>query len=217
MIRGAIFDLDGTLGDTLPVCFRAFASVLGRRLGRAYSDAEIHAMFGPSEEGILARHFPEDAEGALDEYLREYRVAHEACPEPFEGIRDALELLRGRGVKLAIVTGKGPLSASISLGAFRLADYFPVVEAGSPSGGVKPAAMGRVLRAWQLAPAQVAGIGDSPSDVRSAKQVAIQSVAAAWAPGARPAMLAACDPDRLFRDVSAFRGWLEEAAPAVRR
>ena len=65
MIRGVIFDLDGTLGDTLPVCYRAFARVLGRRLGRPFSDTEIHSMFGPSEEGILARLCPADPEGAL--------------------------------------------------------------------------------------------------------------------------------------------------------
>ncbi len=217
MLRGAIFDLDGTLGDTLPVCFQAFATVLERRLGRRYSDPQIHAMFGPSEEGILARHFPSDADGALEEYLREYRLAHKACPEPFPGIREALELLRGRGVNLAIVTGKGPRSASISLSAFRLANYFPVVESGSPDGGVKPAAMRRVLRTWGLPPEDVAGIGDSPSDVRSAKEVGASSIAAAWAQGSDPAKLASCRPDRLFRDVGAFREWLGEVVPPVRR
>ncbi len=217
MIRGLIFDLDGTLGDTLPVCFRAFSAVLGRRLGRSFDSAEIHAMFGPSEEGILARHFPEDADGALEEYLREYALAHEACPEPFGGIREALEIARLRGVRLAVVTGKGPRSARISLSALRLAEYFPVVEAGSPDGGVKPAAMRRVLRGWGLAPVQVASIGDSPSDVKSAKQVSVRSLAAAWAPGARPDLLEACLPDRLFRDVPAFRRWLEEAVGPLKR
>ncbi len=216
MLQGAIFDLDGTLGDTLPVCFQAFATVLQNRLGRRYSDTEIHAMFGPSEEGILARHFPGDAHDALKEYLREYTQAHKACDGPFPGMREALELLRGRGVKLAVVTGKGPQSARISLEAMRLAEYFPVVEAGSPAGGVKPAAMRRVLGKWGLVPEVVASIGDSPSDVRSAKDVAMRSVAAAWAPGSNPASLAACLPDRLFRDVAAFRAWLEDSVPPLR-
>ena len=216
MLRGMIFDLDGTLGDTLPVCFHAFACVLGRRLGRPFSDAEIHAMFGPSEEGILARLCPEDPAGALEEYLAEYRAAHAACPFPFGGIREALETLRASGVELAIVTGKGPRSASISLGAFDLGKFFPVVEAGSPAGGVKPAAMRRALDRWGFAPRDVAGVGDSPSDIRSAREVGIASVAAAWAPGASAERLAACAPDRLFRDAGAFREWLE-SAPALKR
>ncbi len=213
MFRGLIFDLDGTLGDTLPVCFRAFARVLGRRLGRPFTDAAIHAMFGPSEEGILARLCPDDPGGALEEYLAEYRSAHAACPRPFDGIREALETLRGRGVELAIVTGKGPRSASISLEAFDLAKFFPVVEAGSPLGGVKPAAMRRVLDHWGLLPGDVVGVGDAPSDIRSAKQVGMASVAAAWAPGTRADRLAACNPDRLFRHAGALLEWLESGPP----
>ena len=216
MLRGVIFDLDGTLGDTLPVCYRAFASVFRRRLGRVFSAAEIHAMFGPSEEGILRRLCPEDPGAALEEYLTAYRSAHARCPAPFGGIRSCLELLGRRGLELAVVTGKGPRSAAISLGVFNLSGLFPVVEAGSPDGGVKPAAMGRVLGRWGFDPGDVVGVGDSPADIRSARAAGIASAAAAWAPGASPADLARCGPDWLFRDVAAFRGWLE-SGPRLRR
>ncbi len=208
MLRGVIFDLDGTLGDTLPVCYRAFSRVFAKRLGLDFSDAEIHAMFGPSEEGILARLCPDAPEMALDEYLAEYRLAHALCPAPFEGIPELLESLRSDGVELAIVTGKGPHSARISLEAFGLAARFPVVEAGSAAGGVKPAAMRRVLAGWGLAPGEVAGVGDSPSDVRAAKELGMTSVAAAWAPGAARDRLAASRPDCLLDSVPALGAWL---------
>lgn len=216
MIRGAIFDLDGTLGDTLPVCYRAFARVLGRRLARRFEDREIHAMFGPSEEGILSRLCPDDAEGALQEYLQEYRLAHVGCTRPFPGVREVLEFLRGHGVELAIVTGKGRGSARISLDTFGLGGFFSLVEAGSPSGGVKPVSMRRVLDRWGFRPAEVIGVGDSPSDVRSAREIGIESVAAAWAPGANTEQLAACRPARLFREVRALRAWLEETLPVLK-
>ena len=215
-MRGVIFDLDGTLGDTLPVCYRAFARVFARRLGREYGDAEIHAMFGPSEEGILARLCPDDPAAALAEYLAEYRLAHRRCPKPFDGIPDLLQMLRDDGVELAIVTGKGPRSARISLEAFGLASRFPVVEAGSAAGGVKPAAMRRVLAGWGLAHGEVAGVGDSPSDVRAAKEVGITSIAAAWAQGAARDRLAASQPDHLFDAVPALRAWLAERMPRAR-
>ena len=208
-----IFDLDGTLGDTLPVCYAAFGRVFRRRLGRGFTSEEIHGMFGPSEEGILRRLFPLDSDAALREYLAEYRLAHEACPRPFDGIRDCLDAARDRGTRLAIVTGKGPRSARISLERFGLAGHFPIVEAGSPEGGVKPESMRRVLSSWKLAPDEVAGVGDSPSDIRSAREVGIRSAAAAWAPGASAASLAASLPDRLFRDVASLGDWL--ASPAV--
>lgn len=207
MLHGVIFDLDGTLGDTLPVCYRAFARVFRRRLGVHYTDRQIHAMFGPTEEGILARLCPGSADEALAEYLGEYRRAHAVCPRPFEGIPALLAGLRRRGIKLAIVTGKGPGSARITLDTFGIGDHFSIIEAGSPSGGVKPACMRRVLACWGLPPQAVAGVGDSPSDIRSGREVGIRSVAAAWAPGADAVLLRDCGPDRLFTDVQSFRNW----------
>ena len=211
MIRGVIFDLDGTLGDTLPVCYQAFRKVLGRRVGRDFSDREIHAMFGPAEEGIFDRLCPDDPEGATREYLACYREAHMSRPRPFEGIRDTLQSLRSRRVELAVVTGKGGRSAEISLDVLRLQEFFPVVEAGSRVGGIKVRSMRKVLRGWGLPPDAVVGIGDAPSDIRAARTVRIGSAAAAWAPGADLQGLAACEPDCLFEEVGAFGRWLEDA------
>ena len=92
--------------------------------------------------------------------------------------------------------------------AIGLAGTFPVVEAGSAAGAVKPAAMRRVLAAWGFRPGEVAGVGDSPSDVRAARQVGLVSVAAAWAPGADRDRLAASQPDCLFDAVPPLASWL---------
>ena len=53
-----IFDLDGTLGDTIPVCIQAFQRTFHRYLGQQFTAQDIIAMFGPSEEGMLRRHLP---------------------------------------------------------------------------------------------------------------------------------------------------------------
>ena len=68
-LDGMIFDLDGTLGDTLPVCFAAFRTTFQSCLGRDYFDREIRAMFGPSEEGIFERLMPGNAEGCAEGLL----------------------------------------------------------------------------------------------------------------------------------------------------
>ena len=211
MIQSVIFDLDGTLGDTLPVCYQAFRTVLRRRLGRDFEDRQIHAMFGPSEEGVFERLCPDDPEGATREYLGVYREAHQSCPRPFEGIPEALESLRSRRVALAVVTGKGGRSADVSLDVLGLREFFPIVEAGSRVGGIKVRSMHNVLERWGLPPDAVVGIGDAPSDIRAARAVRIGSVAAAWAPGADLLGLADCDPDYVFEEISAFSCWLERA------
>ena len=90
MLGGVIFDLDGTLGDTLPVCFAAFRSTFERFLGVEYTDAEIRAMFGPTEEGMLTARVPQAAEQAVSHYLAGYAANHHLCPTPFDGIADAV-------------------------------------------------------------------------------------------------------------------------------
>ncbi|HAX24486.1 MAG TPA: hypothetical protein DCX80_05550, partial [Chloroflexi bacterium] len=89
-ICGVIFDLDGTLADTLPVCCAAFRPVLLDITGREYNDSEIVALFGPNEEGILRRLAGDDWPAAMERFLAEYEANHDTCPAPFEGIDDVL-------------------------------------------------------------------------------------------------------------------------------
>ncbi|MDA1312801.1 MAG: HAD family hydrolase [Acidobacteria bacterium] len=212
-LRGLIFDLDGTLGDTLPICFDAFRVTFRHYLKREYNDKQIRAMFGPTEEGIFQDMFPGTWEDALGMYLREYRRAHATCREPFPGMPEALSLLRERQVRLAIVTGKGPGSAKISLQEMGLADAFEIVEAGSPRGGVKPDSMRKVLEVWNMKAEQVACIGDAPSDIRSAHEIGATPLGAAWAAGANYDALASLKPLHTFTATEQFREWIHNELP----
>jgi len=211
-LDGIIFDLDGTLGDTLPICYAAFRASLLQFVGRHYSDAEICALFGPSEEGVFQNVAPAQAEAALEMYLQAYEREHASCTAPFPGVDRLLAWLREHGVKQAIVTGKGPRSAAISLRRLGLSSYFDLVEAGSPEGAVKPAAIRAVLNAWNADPARVAYVGDAPSDIDAARQVGTLAIAAAWAPAAlaTASELRARHPDATFTTVDAFVAWLDE-------
>ena len=207
-LRGIIFDLDGTLGDTLPVCFTAFRETLRFYLGRDYNDREIRAMFGPTEEGILQNLLGERWEEGFRRYLDAYREAHAQCPEPFPGMREALDLLRASDVRLAVVTGKGPRSAELSLEALGLAEVFAMVEAGSAQGGVKPRCMSKVVAAWGLDPGDVACVGDAPSDIRSAREIGAIPLGAAWASTADYDLLRSLEPHDVFRKVDEFTRWV---------
>ena len=54
-LHGIIFDLDGTLVDTLPIVVTALQETLLEYSGLAYTPEEISKMFGPSEEGVIQR------------------------------------------------------------------------------------------------------------------------------------------------------------------
>ncbi|MFI5386479.1 MAG: HAD family hydrolase [Fimbriimonadales bacterium] len=205
--RGITFDLDGTLADTLPICYVAFRRVFLAHTGREYSDAEIHAMFGPCEKGLLQRVMP-DWEPAFEMFLREYRVAHELCPEPFPGVVDLLDWLDADGVRMAVVTGKGPESAAISLTRLGLRDRFEVVESGSPDGAIKSDAIRRILDLWRIPPSELAHVGDAPNDIQAARAAGATAIAAAWASTSRRESLEAEGPDAIFGSIASLHEWL---------
>jgi pyrophosphatase PpaX len=211
-LRGIIFDLDGTLGDTIPLCIQAFQRTFHHYLGHLFPAQDIIAMFGPSEEGMLQRQLPQTWPQALDMYLAEYARAHATCPEPFPGLLPLLATLQGRGVHLGIVTGKGPQSASISARVWGLNAYIDGIEAGAAAGPVKPAGIRAFLTRWAVAPSAVAYVGDAPYDIDAAKQANVIAVAAAWAASADVAALAARQPHVLFQRVAEFVTWAEDMA-----
>lgn len=150
-LQGFIFDFDGTLANSMPVCYIAFRKVFQKYLGRDYSNQEIAAFFGPSEEGVFQRLLPHCWQDALQDYLAEYEKAGQKTA-PFPGIIDALQLLKDKQFRLAIVSGKGAGSMEISLQASGLRGYFEHVITGSEQGAHKPDQLRQVLRLWKMPP-----------------------------------------------------------------
>ncbi len=222
-LDGMIFDLDGTLTDTFAVCFRAFREALFPFTGRRFSDEEILARFGPSEEGMLQRWLPDRWEECLRLYLAAYEREHRRIARTFPGIDAALGLLGERGIPLAVVTGKGRQSAVISLAQLGLTQYFDYVETGSPEGSIKVRGIERVLRGWAVPPSRVAYLGDVASDVEASRAVGVIPLAAAWEARSDATALRALRPLAVFDTVPEFIEWIrntvepraEGASPAT--
>jgi phosphoglycolate phosphatase/pyrophosphatase PpaX len=210
-LDGVIFDLDGTLADTLPACFAAFRRALAARGHRPLSDAEVMRYFGPSEEGIFMRLAPDDWQAYLAAYLAVYEEEQVKSAALFPGIEALLRRLRQRGIRLAIVTGKGRESAAISIRLLGLDRYLDGWEPGDPSGNVKPAAIARVLARWKLPPDRVAYLGDTPEDVQGARAAGLIPLSAAWDGRVDLERLRAASPHAIFSTVEDFRRWLDQA------
>ncbi len=204
-----LFDLDGTLADTLPVCFVAFRRSIEAFTGQRLSDEEIMARFGPSEEGILQRLVPDRWEACLRFYLELYEQEHRRRARLFPGIEAVLRRLKAGGLALGIVTGKGAQSAAISLRDLGLDGLFDAVETGVPGGSIKPVAIRRVLARWNMTPARAAYVGDAPGDIQAARAVGLLSLAVAWDTCSSVEALAEAAPHALFTRVEEFRRWIE--------
>ena len=210
-IKGIIFDLDGTLADTLPLCIQAFRASVQPLIRRAVSDEEIIATFGPSEEGTIMALAPDHYDAGIAAYLQHYAALHGLCPVPFEGIAEILETLKQKGVALAMVTGKGKHSTAISLKQFSLGDYFSLIETGSPLGPRKAQGIQAVLDSWPgMDTQEVIYVGDAPSDITASREAGVPVVAAAWAATADAEKLRSMNPDVLFYSIGDFGKWLKD-------
>jgi phosphoglycolate phosphatase-like HAD superfamily hydrolase len=212
-VQALIFDIDGTLGDTVPLCYEAFRQTLLRMTGRQWTDEAIDALFGPTEEGIFRRLMPDRWEEAMDIYIGSYAELHQRLVKPLPGIQDVLDLLRGRNVPMAVTTGKGPRSAAVTLDVLGLATYFEQVETGSPTGSRKAEAIRKVSDAWGLPSAHVAYLGDSPLDMRDARKAGAVALGAGWASTTskeRITNMRAQGAHEVFRTVAQFRRWVEQ-------
>ncbi|MCA8968218.1 MAG: HAD hydrolase-like protein [Planctomycetes bacterium] len=210
-MRAALFDLDGTLADTMPVCFDAFRAVFLEAFGREWSNSEIQEHFGPSEEGVLRSVLGGEREAeATERYLEHYERLHRAVPGLFDGIDRVLDRCRTAGMRRGIVTGKGARSARISAEQLGLDAHFEVLEAGSAEGWQKIDRLQRILDAWGLTGADGFYVGDHPSDVRAARELGLVALSAAWCPLADIEALRNMEPDALFESPSDMVRWLDE-------
>ena len=210
-IRAVIFDLDGTIADTLPLCIAAFRKAIEPLALRSVSDDEIIATFGPSEEGTIKALIPMHYDKGIADYLHYYETMHTLCSAPFEGIPELLTALKANGIKIAMVTGKGKHSTLISLRQFGFGDLFEIIETGSPDGPRKAEGIRLILESWQLKKDTVLYVGDAPSDIVACHKVGIPVIAAAWATTAEPLKLKSLNPTEIFYSVQDFSLWLRSA------
>jgi phosphoglycolate phosphatase-like HAD superfamily hydrolase len=205
MIKAVIFDLDGTIGNTLPLCIAAFRKAVEPLLGRILSDKEIVAIFGPSEEGMIDALIPNQYAKVIESYLKYYRELHDMCSKPFDGIHEIFEYLKSKNIILALVTGKGEKSTAITLSKYDMASIFEAVETGSPAGPRKVEGIENILLKFNLKPQEAIYVGDAPSDIISARAANIPNIAAAWVDTADIQHLKELNPDAIFFTIEEFR------------
>ncbi len=116
-----------------------------------------------------------------------YEALHGMVPAPFGGMRELLKALKARGVKIALVTGKGARNCAMTLRRFGLEGFFDHVGCGSPEGDVKSQRLVEVLDKYGLEPSEAIYVGDAPSDVSACRRVGGPVASAAWAPPATAA------------------------------
>ena len=130
-MRAIIFDFDGTLANTLPICFCAFKNVFTEFDNKDLSSEEIKDMFGPSETGIIRNNLSNPKkEKAIEYYYEKYSEHHKSLVEVDPEILELLRYLKEMDIKIGIFTGKAKRSLDISLKALEMDGMFDVIITG---------------------------------------------------------------------------------------
>lgn len=183
-IRLFVFDLDGTLIDS-KLDLALSVNAVRERAGLAPLPHEkIHAFIGDGARSLIHRALGEQTTGeALDDalgffirYYSEHALDHTT---PYPGVLEGLERLSSNGHKLTILTNKPARVSRDILTRMDLAGYFPIIYGGNSFDTKKPDPLGleTILRECNAEPAQALMVGDSPVDVKTARN------AGAWSCG----------------------------------
>jgi len=180
--RLVIFDLDGTLVDTLDATFRCFQEAVSPALGRVPSREEILERFGPADHRIVAEWVgPRQAQAAVERLYACYETAF-ADSGPFPGIVDLVRELRSQGRLTAIFTGRGRPSTDAILRGMQLQDLFDAVVTSDDVDHPKPAPDGllKILELLKMKADEAVYVGDTVKDIDAARAAGMTPLAALW-------------------------------------
>jgi len=187
-LKAVIFDLDGTLLDTLDDLADAMNAVLELRDYPTHPVDDYRYFVGDGMVMLVRRALPvewcgekqvnECVEAFRDEYARRW----DNKTRPYDGVADMLDELTGRGVPLAVLSNKPhdftKLCVSKLLGRWRFAAVQGVTDEVPP----KPDGRGAALVADTLgvAPPAVLYLGDTGTDMKTAVAAGMYAVGATW-------------------------------------
>jgi pyrophosphatase PpaX len=192
--KAVVFDLDGTLANTIPTVARIYSHVLQQYTGRKWTLAELLHYFGPPEDIIFERITNDKTLSAtmLAEYYR-LSETHGAEFRAFTGIAEVLAKLQALGVRLGVFTSGVTKAALIRLRHAGLRDFFEAVIGGDQVTDYKPHPEGlqRLLQQFEVEPQATLYIGDSPLDVQAGRAAGVKTAGVLWGTGSHEALAAA--------------------------
>lgn len=191
-----LFDLDGTLADTVELILTCYRHTMRTHLGHVPPDQRWLSTLGTPLRDQL-REFATsagEAQAMLETYAAFQRTVHDHMVAPCPGARELVDTLRGQAVPMALVTSKRKEMTLRTLdrcgfsGAFEVIVSADDVEEGKPH----PEPVFAALRPLGLAPsAAVILVGDSPHDMVAGRRAGVSTGAALWGPFDRETLKAA--------------------------
>ena len=200
-----IFDLDGTLADTLPD-LTAAANFALHRLGLPeHSPEAVRGMIGGGErklmERLLGPAHQDRVEECLELYLDHYTRHNGELTHLYPGVPETLALVSGK--RLAVLSNKLQRLTQQTLEAVDLARFFTAIRGGGEGFPLKPAPDPLLALAADLGvgPSRSLMVGDKIADIKAGREAGAFTAAVTYGYGDLDALTAA-SPDFLLARIS---------------
>lgn len=188
MYKTYIFDLDGTLLDTLSDLAAAVNYALRTHGMPEYSIDDVRRFVGNGVRKLMERAIPDGAANPqFDETFatfRQYYMAHSLdTTRPYEGIPEALAALKARGCRLAVVSNK-MMAATQELCQHFFPDTIEVAIGENEAEGIRkkpaPDTVFAALKALGVGKEGAVYVGDSDVDIETARNSGLPCISVLW-------------------------------------
>jgi phosphoglycolate phosphatase len=186
--KAVLFDLDGTLIDTVDDIGDAVNRVLSNRKFPTHSISTYRLFIGEGVKMLFTRALPEEDRNqdlitaCLKEFIEDYRCSYNVKTKLYDGVPELLDMLKLRGLKLAILSNK-PHPITKDCVAFFLSKWdFKVVLGQQDSIPRKPDPQGalEVAQRLKILPSQFIYLGDTATDMKTAVSAGMFPVGVLW-------------------------------------
>jgi phosphoglycolate phosphatase len=185
---GVLFDLDGTLADTLEDLADAMNRVLRREGLPEHTYAEFRRMIGHGIHQLVRDALPADRreEATVTRcfalMMADYGEHSLVKTQLYAGVPELLRALRDAGLELAVLSNKAHEPTRRIVAALFADDVFAVVAGAQPDVPLKPDPAGALLIAASLGlePGRMLYVGDSPTDMHTALAAGMTPVGVSW-------------------------------------
>lgn len=181
-----VFDLDGTLLDTLPDLVELTNAALNEQGFPSRTTDEIHSFVGNGARALMYQAVPADAtteqaEAAMRRWMELYPVIGNKLTEPYPHIEEALAELAARGINLGVLSNKFDQGVHDVIDAY-LPGMFHVKHGECADIPRKPDPTGLLRSIAELGstPDRTAYVGDSPGDVAVSRNAGTFAIGVAW-------------------------------------
>jgi phosphoglycolate phosphatase len=188
-IAAALFDLDGTLVDSLDDLTDAVNHMLAGFGQHRLEPVQVRQLVGKGARNLVQRALATDSPGEIERGLAAFtgfnalHIADKSSLYP--GARELLQQLADGGIRLAVISNKQESLSRLILKTLEVDAFFEIIAGGDTYPEMKPSPLplARVIEKFGCSPAEAVMVGDSINDIQAGNLAGIPTIGCRWGYG----------------------------------